>query len=723
MILRSLILTLFIKLSIFACAGGWDYNQKEFVFLENRKMPFSNIAQEINSANVYNTILWAYEEKNKEENLKEWQKELKNTYNLEEIEKFVYKRENLEKLKDKEILDYIKLVEKQEKHVTYNYYMSDEEKAKLKDYKQLLNEALNKIENTNSSWLKIRYFYLALRLAHYKKQNPLEIYEKYKYLLQDDTKTIAKDWILALNAGALVKSGEIVKGVYEFSKLFDEDKINSHLSYYNFFHIKTNDQWNELLNLAKTPEEKTKFYALRALNENSNILEELKNIYALDKNSKWFEFVLFRELLNTQHYFDQYSDYERNFDFKKYIEFLKEVKKDDMYLVNLSLAYLNLYEKNFDESSKITQELLKNYPKSHEVQTLAYVLYLQQLKNIDIKTENDIYEKMISLTKNETNSSSIHDYTFVILEKLYLEKNDKLNAFLANHINYLDEAVFDLSLLEKFETFMKNPKDSKMKEYFAQVYAKNNKLTEENNNFILSESLINAKTKLLINNLKFKEALTLNASILSEKVQFNPFNGLIKGNNRSGKQDTMSLKEFLEKILVIQNELEKNPKSVMDNYLFANALYNLSYFGNSNILTTVYRSVYSFNDYDLQKEKIDLSIKHYTIAKNEAKEKEFKAKITYMLAKAELASYDIKYSKKEQDYYNKDLSRYDLERFWYFRNEKIYDEYIKNNYGKYFDILKKDFSDTKYYNELIKECANLRVYEKQNIKKPKPAMQ
>lgn len=723
MILRSLILMLFIKLSLFACAGGWDYNQKEFVFLENRKMPFSNIAQEINSANVYNTILWAYEEKNKEENLKEWQKELKNAYSLEEIEKFVYKRENLEKLKDKEILDYIKFVEKQEKHVTYNYYMSDEEKAKLKDYKQLLDEALNKIENTNSSWLKIRYFYLALRLAHYKKQNPLKIYEKYKYLLQDDTKTIAKDWILALNAGALVKSGEVVKGVYEFSKLFDENKINSHLSYYNFFHIKTNDQWNELLNLAKTPEEKTKFYALRALNENSNILEELKNIYALDKNSKWFEFVLFRELLNTQHYFDQYSDYERNFDFKKYIEFLKDVKKDDMYLVNLSLAYLNLYEKNFDESSKITQELLKNYSNSHEVQTLAYVLYLQQLKDIDIKTENDIYEKMINLTKNETNSYSIHDYTFVILEKLYLQKNDKLNAFLANHINYLDEAVFDLSLLEKFETFMKNPKDSKIKEYFAQIYAKNNKLTKENNNFVLGESLIDAKTKLLINNLKFKDALDLNASILSEKVQFNPFNGLIKGNNRSGKQDTMSLKEFLEKILVIQNELQKNPKSVMDNYLFANALYNLSYFGNSNILTTVYRSVYSFNDYDLQKQKIDLAIKHYTIAKDEAKEKEFKAKITYMLAKAELAFYDIKYSKKGQDYYNKELDRYDLERFWYFGNEKVYNEYIKNNYGKYFDILKKDFSDTKYYNELIKECANLRVYEKQNIKKPKPAMQ
>ena len=80
MIFRVLILALFIKVSLFACADGWDYNQKEFIFLENRNMPFSNIAEEINSANVYNTILWAYEEKNKEENLKEWQKELKNVY-------------------------------------------------------------------------------------------------------------------------------------------------------------------------------------------------------------------------------------------------------------------------------------------------------------------------------------------------------------------------------------------------------------------------------------------------------------------------------------------------------------------------------------------------------------------------------------------------------------------------------------------------------------------
>ena len=628
MIFRVLFLWLFIKLSLLACADGWDYNHKDFVFLENRDLPFSNISEEINQANVYNTVVWAYEEKNKQENLKEWKKELKDAYTLNQIEDFLYKRINLEKLKDKDVRDYIDIVARQENHVTYDYFMSDEEKKALGNYKLILNEIFQKIDTVNSPSLKLRYFYLALRLAHYKKDNPLQVYEKYKYLLENSDNKIIKDWIQGLYAGALVKNGKVVNGVYEFTKLFDKNSINFHLSYYNFFHIKTNEQWNELLNLASSNEEKTKFYALRALNANSNILEELKNIYALDKNSKWFDFTLFRELLNTQHFFDRYSDYEITFPYKKYIEFLQTVKKDDMYLVDLSLAYFNLYEKNYDESFKITNDLLKKHPNSHEVQTLAYILYLEKLEKIDAKTENDIYEKMITLTKNETNSSSIHDYTFVILEKLYTKQDEKFNAFLANHINYLDESIFDLSLLERFRLFMESPKDSKIKEHFATKYLQQQMLKKENGKFVLDERLQIAKTKLLINNLKFEDALNLNSSILNEKVKFNPFNASIKGNNRNGKENQMSIKEFLEKTIVIKKELEKNPKSVMDNYLFANALYNISYFGNSNILTTVYRSVYSFTDYDLQKEKINLAIKHYTIALNESTEKEFKAKIT-----------------------------------------------------------------------------------------------
>lgn len=723
MFIRIFTLFLLIKVSLFACAGEWDYNQKEFVFLENRDFPFSNVSEEVNSANVYNTIVWAYEDKNKKENLKEWKKELNDKFTLKEIEEIVYRRIDLYKIQDKEILDYINFVGNQEKQVTRNYYMSEDDKRRLIDEKILLNEALEKIDRVNSSWLKLRYFYLALRLAHYKQKEPLKIYEKYKYLLENDSKTIVKDWIQGLYAGALIKNGQTVNGVYEFSKLFSKDKINSHLSYYNFFHIKTDEQWKELLNLAKTNEEKTKFYALRALNENSSVLEELDNIYKLDKNSKWFDFVLFRELLNTQHTFDQNSEYLRDYPITAYINYLKTIKKDDMYLVNLSLAYFNLYEKKFEESSKITAELEKNYPNSHEVKTLSYILYLEKLDKIDTKIENEIYEKMTKLTKNEINSTSIRDYTFVILEKLYSKQNDKFNAFLAKYINHLDISYFDLELLEKFRIFMENPKDSKIKEYFASKYEQHKLLEKRNGKFVLSSNMLDTKTKLLINNLKFKEALDLNAFMLNEKIQFNPFNGLIKGNNRSGKEYTITVKEFLEKVIIIKNELEKNPNSAMDNYLYANALYNLSYFGNSNVLTVVYRSVSSFTDYDLQKEKLNLATKHYTIALNESKNEEFKAKITYMLAKIELSLFDIETSSKTKDYYNKDFDRYNLKRFWFYGNAKVYKEYINNNFGKYFDTLRKDYNNTSYYKELIRECTNLRIYEDYKLKKPKPSVQ
>ena len=710
MILKNFFLTMILNLSLLACAGGWDFNEKEFIFLEKRAQPFSNISEDIKSPNVYNTIYWDYEKRNKELNLQEWQEKLKNQFSIKEIEEFIYLGKNIEKIKDKEIQEYIYFVKKQEKHVSDGYY-SKKELEKLKDYNLLLNEAIQKIETVKSSYLKLRYFYLALRIAHFKNKEPLSLYSKYKYLLDTNNDTIVKHWIQGLYAGALIKNKQEVFGVYEFTKLFDKNIVNWHLTYYNFHHIKTNKQWNELLNLAKDNEEKTKFYAIRALNENSNILEELRNIYAVDKNSKWFDFVLYRELLNTQHFFDQNPQMLRVFPYKKYIELLTSINKDNMYLVDLSLAYFNLYENNLTKTAEILEKLKTNYPNSHEVKTLEYILYLHNLQKVDLNKENEIYEKMEILTKNEDTSTSIHDYTFVILEKIYKKQNDIFKAFLSEKINYLMDTAFDLESLEKFRIFMEEPKKSKIEEHFANRYLKQNILKKVDNNFLLSDELEKAKLKLLISNLKFEDALKSNSEYLHEEIEFNPFNATIKGNNRNGKKNTYTVKIFLEKIIEIKNQLKINPNSAMDNYLYANALYNLSYFGNANTISTIYRSVYSFTDKEHQEQKLKLAKEYYEKALKYSKNKEFKAKITYMLAKVELASFDIKFSHNSPDYFNSHFIRYSLERYWSYKKDKIYDEFIKNDFGEYFDKLKKDYSDTKYYKELIKECANLRIYE------------
>lgn len=712
MILRITTLILFIQITLLACASGWSYHDKQFVFLEERNQAFSNFSGNLKDAQTYNEIYMDYERRAKKENISEWSKQLNQTLSSKEVEEIVYKRKNLEKVKNKEILDYLSFVEKQEKLVTNNYYYNKEKDEKKIDVNLLINKASKKIDSVKSSYLKLRYFYLALRLAHYKNKQALDIYDKYSYLLKEQKQTIVKDWIHALYAGILVKDKQTALGVYEFTKLLNKDRINWHLSFYNFHHINSNELWDELYSISKNKDEKTKLYALRALNTNSNIIEELENIRTLDKNSKWYDFILYRQLLYTQHYFDEHKLYERDFQTKKYITYLESVKKEDMYLVHLSLAYFYLYDKQIQKAEELSKRLTKEY-NNHETQTLSYIIYLNTLKEVDYNTENVIYEKMSKLLENKDHKShSIHDYTFVVLTKLYKKQNDKFKTLLSKSINYLDSNSFDLESIEKLQVFSNTKKQSKLEEYFQNKYLEEKHIITNDKQIILSENLKKAYTKILINNLKFKEALEVNSTYLSEKIKFNPFNVKIKGNNRSGKQYTYTVKEFLEKLLVIKNELKKNPNSIMDNYLYANALYNLSYFGNSNILSVVYRSVYSFPHKNLELKKINDSIKYYKIAINHSTKAEFKAKITYMLAKSELVLFDINNSKKI-NYYNNQENSYEVDRLWRYMKSNIYKDYIKKGYGKYFDKLEENYSNTKYYKELIKECANLKTYQRE----------
>ncbi|RBQ31120.1 hypothetical protein CRU92_08070 [Arcobacter sp. FW59] len=695
MIKRFLFSILFLKISLFSCADYWDPSSVQHLFLEKRDNIFLQISEDLNSSGIYNEVIYKYEIENKKTNIEELEKELNNRYSFEDIEKFLYKRQNLNNLRDKEFLEYIRFVELQEKCAISNYYNPRPENCG-----DLTKIALSHIEKVESNYLKLRYFYLGFRLAHFNNQEPLKIYEKYKYLLDETKNSIVKDWVQGIYSGALVKSGKKVQGVYEFSKLFD-GSINKHLSLYNFFHIKTQEEFDELLNLAKNSDEKTKMYALRALDNSSNIIEEMQNIQKIDKNSKWLDFLLFRELLKSQTYFnnieyeyfqdEQQKDVENSF-YKKYIEFLQNLQKDDKYLVDLSLVYFNIYVKDFSKAQEVMNRLTKTYPNSHEIKTASYILYLNSLTKIDEKIENEIISKIDLLIYENHSSNSIYEYTLENLQNLYKKQGLDFDEFLVRNALYSTLYEIDLKTFRTYEEFLEKPQTSKLKQFLQ------NRFKEQIKNG--SSSFDTTKVYLLINNLLFQEAVDTNLSILDTKIEFNPFNGLIRGNNRSGKTQQLSIKEFLEKIIVIKKELEKNPNSVMDNFLYANALYNLSYFGNSDRITTLYRSTYDIHTPKMQEEKLNLAINHYNIALENSKDKEFQAKITYMISKVYLALADLTQDKDRWKYYNESKYNYGT----------IYETFLQKNGAKYFDILKNDFSDTNYYKEILKSCGDFRIY-------------
>ncbi|HAC70405.1 MAG TPA: hypothetical protein DCF41_01660 [Arcobacter skirrowii] len=695
MIFKIVLLTISLSLSLFSCGGGywWNSEDVEFHFLDNKDNLYLQYSNDLSSASTYNDIIYKYSIKNKKENLKEWQVALENRFSIKELEDIIYKNRNQELILDEEFQEYLKFIKEQEYCVTYNPYINQD----FTYCKDFIPIALNKIDDTKNSFLKQRYFYIALRLSHYKDstKNSLDIYNKYSYLL-NNSNSIVKDWIQGLYAGALVKNNEIAKGVYEFSKLF-ENSINSHLSFYNFKYITSEEYFNELLSYTKDDSEKTKMYAIRALNYNSNVLEEMKKIYNIDKNSKWLDFLIFRELLKSQTlhntYGSAYKDYEN--ENSEYIDFLKNIDKDDRYLVDLSLVHFNIYFKKYEESKKILDRLLVEFPNKHELEVASYILYLNSLKSIDSSIEDEIYKRVSHFNENEFD---IYKYTLNTLSNLYKNQNQDFEKYLSDNFYYIEYKDLDLENFKKFEMFLETKQDTKLREFLQTKFKK--MVTANKSSFDF------AKITVLINNLKFQEALDTNFEILDKtKVEFNPFNGLIRGNNRSGKKEPFTIREFLQRVIKIENELEKNPNSVMDNFLLANSLYNLSHFGNINSVTTVYRSNYLVHTPKLQEQKLNLAINYYEKALENSKDIELNAKITYLIAKTKLAIFDLNYDKypQENNWWKKNS-------VYNYGSDEFYEKFLENSGSRYFNILQNNFKDTRYYNELIQECGDFKTY-------------
>ncbi len=715
MFFRIIFLWVFLHHFLFACGGGFWPEDYEFKFLHKRDYAFSNIQDNLNFSSTYNNIVMNSDKEAKKENLKEWQKEFGKQYSLKQIEEFLYEGKNLSSIKNKEIRAYIDFVNLQAPFVTSwrNYYLKygyKGRKLKESDVDLLISKAISNIQSTKSKYLKQRYFFLALRLAHYyNKDNAYSIYTANKNLLQGSD-SIVKDWIQGLYAGILIKNGENVKGVYEFTKLFDKSKSNWYLAFYNFNAIKTDKDWNDLVSLAKDKDEKIKFLTLRALDANANIVEELKNIAKIDLNSKNYDLLLFREVLKSQDFFNIYpkdSYYEvkpKNIDkYTPLVNYLQTVSKDNMYTVDLALAYFSFYKGDISSSKDYLQKAYKEVKGDdiHELNALGYIIYLNGLKTINTDIENNIATRLDKLMTQKCNKDSIFKYTFYKVKDLYKEKGDEFKYFIASNYRYLNINSINLEKYEKIEE-LKNKKDkSGLEKYMLE------KIIFKYKDF--DKSLQKAYFSILMNNLEFEKLLKEYPNKLNYKLRFNIFNNLIAGNNRRVSPTQITLKETLEKIIKIKENLKKNPNDAMSNYLYATALYNLSYWGNSNTLTTIYRSSYSFKEKELELRKINLSNKYLNRALENSTNKEFKAKVTYMLAKNELALYDIKNSTKSE--YNQEIS-YRTDNWYSFGYDfKNIQRYMVSGYGKYFDKLKNDFDDTSYYQELIKECSNLRNYQ------------
>ena len=183
----------------------------------------------------------------------------------------------------------------------------------------------------------------------------------------------------------------------------------------------------------------------------------------------------------------------------------------------------------------------------------------------------------------------------------------------------------------------------------------------------------------------------------------NPFNGRISDcsdcDHRANQKIKYSPLTMLIKMKEMKTNIDNNHEVFNNALLIGNAYYNSSYYGNARAF--YYNSIIN-NNFFMSNLNVDdansnlvldfnQAFKYYNIALNAAENDEQRAKATFMLAKIE-----------RNNYYSKNYM--DLKSFNKMKSSKIFSDWSS------FKSLKENYSDTKYYQEVIKECGDFRTY-------------
>lgn len=603
-------------------------------------------------------------------------------------------------------------------------------RAKREEFREYRG-LLNLIDEYDTNWFKFlekaNILYKKSKLKFFRNRIAYNIVRAYhnlgKYTKEisfieslDRDDSIVWEWIDSYYAGAIQHQRDFVKSAYLFSKVFSTHKSDAYIGYYDF-KIRTNKEWRALLKLAKNSEEKIVFHLLRALNPSNNELAELEYMSEIDPKSKWTQALLFLISQRAQYIFyrlmenDYYDDEEDNTrkigdkrylkDFLSYLNRYQNISKLNRFLFSY-FQYL--------QNGKRVSINLKRYQK-----LLDYLYYID---NLNEPNEIETSKRLLDVQERIEDSNvtySLRRYTLDKFSKLYPKDTIKelVSSFGDEDYQYM---YFNGADLKKRFT-LKNFKElnallnKKNKNYIEKLLVELIGYLKLNRNYInlyygilyTQEMDFNSALK-YVKKLKppsrkcFDGYYTYSWDCKYDKMrvsEYNPFNVSFSGNNRKKVSNKLyTHKRFLETILKIEDALDKNSSSIMDHFLYANGLYNISFFGNSPMFATIFRSPYEIDSHS--KIFLDKAEKHYKRVLELTDDPEMKAKVYYQLMKISFDNMLIEHF-KDKDFF--------------FVEEKDIRKIIKGNseYKRlYHEFLK--YKNTKYYKR-VKGCATFRYFK------------
>lgn len=593
--------------------------------------------------------------------------------------------------------------------------------------KRLIQAARADFLNVKSHYIRLRYAYQMIRLAHYAKdfKGTLELYQ---YLMPkiDHDPSIIEYWIEGHRAGALRALGRNVEASYLYAQIFDHC-ASKRESAFNSFLIKNDEEWEAALRLCRSDQERSALYCLRAYEDQSRAVEEMLRIYEIDPDNHNLEPLLVNEIKeleedllglefnshkatnksrfgrprrNAAEYAIELAAFAKKLadekkvsrpSFWRMAEGYIELIKGDNYAAERAFR---IAERGIDEP--ILKEQLKVFRLVLQITELSFVEYLKNPGEIDrqinrIQKQRDLFERY----------RYFDDLLQDKMAYLYTRAGRPGKAFLTKHPFRELKPNPQENIIDSLLTIVRRPEETLSPIEWQLI-------TKEDGATTIENDLIDLKATIQLANFQVEAALETYKEMEDRSrwddygANFKPFFENFSECVYCSVPDTLedfNKGELLERLVNLDYRSKADPQNgARLFYRMGLAFYNMTYFGHAWEILDYYRSGASMQPYLLRggdfvfphptfpygnREYMNCNkaLEYFDKAIQFSNDPELTAKAAYMAAKCERNNYLL----------------------------KRYREDVQPTY-QYFEVLRKNPVDSGFYQEVVMECKTFQSY-------------
>lgn len=603
-------------------------------------------------------------------------------------------------------------------------------------------ELLNKAKDKD---IRDRYAFQLIRLKHYRKDYHDAITAFDHFFEGKELSSLVYFKALALKAGALLRLKDSVQSAYIFSRVF-EKAPSLRISCFTSL-MWCNTTRKQVYPLCKDNHEKAMVAAVYGFANSEPDVDALRQVYALDPASPALNILLAREINKME------SDYlsptleEAQPGYVSYRSSSAEEKKalitrtnalqtvvdslvskgqlKDMDLWRVSSAYISYIRRDYPAAqAKLAEVKTKDPAVKDQWEIVRLLVNINQQKVIDNAFESSLLASLKWLDSktpqnpktNEwwtgTDKSYIFRKTyrnllFAVLAPRYHQQGDQVKEVLVRGrcdslymngwgvsgqtaIGQVTDDMKSADLL-KLNDFLHQPTKTPYETYLAGFFPKS-----LNMNKVIGESYMRVHD--FANARDWFKKVPAAVQAVSYQVFREQLQDFGEDTARAGFNKPITQQQFCERMVQLEEKMKTAPVPSNVYYEYASGLFSISYYGKTWYFVKDYRPSTLWYESKCDKDPFEKQYfgcynaeSYYLKAAQASTDREYRARCAFMAARC-----SQKHTAENTDH------------------DKYVTALIRN---RYFPLLKDNFGQTKFYQQVYNQCSYLRDYVKVTRKK------